>query len=353
MVLNSSTINLIISLLGSSLLITGLTSFYNGFINKPIIFLEQLYIDQKNLLITAHNYGFAKATNFKLDIYCDENIENYDISTSENYTLLQPNSNTLNVFIPLFPEGDGSFANIDLSFSTGNSKCKSVGSTSEQGSQRAYIIQPGEPHIELITNLGPSSLLQIYLIYLGFMIVFVSLLIYTRTKQINEQSRRNKNAFSSKYKILKKVLEIRNHLHKDKLFKETFGIEEIRKEVIIKNFEYIQDFIWLEDFIDVIVNRNKSILNSKEDLTKIERQNKKCFMFANQILENSKWITNEIMKYTPDNEFILKKKVAILISILGGVFGLLGLGFLYIGKFRIGILYLVIGQIDLIIGARL
>ena len=103
------------ALIGSGLLVTTFSSFYNEFFNKPHlnIIVEG---DQANIhrdIITIKNDGRQSATNLGLTIQTPRTFSLIDIfSTAKNTSVTNINSTFFSVHVPLFVQGEGSIIRI-------------------------------------------------------------------------------------------------------------------------------------------------------------------------------------------------------------------------------------------------
>ena len=150
------------ALIGSGLLVTTFTSFYNEFYNKPHINIT-VQGDLRNIhrdIITITNDGRVPATNLVLNIHTPRSFSLIDhFSTSKNMSVTKINSTLMSVEVPLFIQGEGSFIRIVIDVRYTGLLLGGVVSTVDTGSlaQKIGISKGSVIHMvagQVLTNLS-------------------------------------------------------------------------------------------------------------------------------------------------------------------------------------------------------
>jgi hypothetical protein len=110
--LKASGIQIVSSVIGSSLLVFAITTFYSDFLNKPNV--SAMIIPGTNYTsIELTNKGRVPANNLVLTVESPVNITDYEIFSTENWTrMVQEDNFTLVAQFPRLVQGDGSLINI-------------------------------------------------------------------------------------------------------------------------------------------------------------------------------------------------------------------------------------------------
>jgi hypothetical protein len=112
--LKTTGIQIVSSIIGSSLLLFAVTTFYSDFLNKPDVHAKLVHIFN-NTSIELTNNGRVPATNLILTVQSLANDANFKIFTTENFTKILEDNHTLVVKFPRFVHGNGSLIRIEIS----------------------------------------------------------------------------------------------------------------------------------------------------------------------------------------------------------------------------------------------
>ena len=112
--LKASGLQIVSSIIGSSLLVFAITTFYSDFFNKPNV-SARIIPNINSSSIELANNGRVPANNLILTVQSPENIVDYEIFTTENRTIMVEEDNqTLVAKLPRFVHGDGSLISIEI-----------------------------------------------------------------------------------------------------------------------------------------------------------------------------------------------------------------------------------------------
>jgi hypothetical protein len=108
------------SIIGSSLVVFGITTVYNDFYNKPHIRIDitsphNVEKKMSQAIIKVANEGVKPAKNVELTINAPGNIRTPTFLSSENFTISNSsNSNVLKIHIPRLVQGNGSIVKLNI-----------------------------------------------------------------------------------------------------------------------------------------------------------------------------------------------------------------------------------------------
>src|SRR5215208_3694628 len=112
--LKASGIQIVSSIIGSSLLLFAITTFYSDFFNKPNVG-ARIVPNINGTSVELTNNGRVSATNLILTVESPANIADYKIFTTENRTIMvEEDNHTLVAKFPRFVQGDGSLIKIEI-----------------------------------------------------------------------------------------------------------------------------------------------------------------------------------------------------------------------------------------------
>jgi hypothetical protein len=214
----TSGIQIFSTLIGSSLVITGLTSLYNEFYNKPDI---QIHIDETEYqaIVNIKNEGRISAHNLILSVNSSTGISNFNIHSTENYTLIQNGSTTLKIYVPRFSHGQGSLIIMNITYSEHRTAYPmTVYGTYDEGSLSKQDIS----HFA-----GYSTLFELFQqfavtfeVFSLSALAFITPFLYRHLRQKGKRHQKQRATFI--YEVIKEVMEVRGHLQNNLMSKRTF-----------------------------------------------------------------------------------------------------------------------------------
>jgi hypothetical protein len=229
--LKASGIQIVSSIIGSSLLLFAITTFYSDFFNKPNV-TARIVPFTNGTAIELTNNGRVPATNLILTVQSPANISDYEIFTTENRTTMVEDNHTLVAQFPRFVHGDGSFIIIQVSSAEqapdAFNQNYNIYATYDQGSLRifGYQIQ------ELISvPYGPTIALTIAAL-LTFAIPY-----FYRSAKRNRQ-RRNNIVISQ---VAENISYIKEYCKRDLSYFKSSKIHETTAKTIIEIARHIND----------------------------------------------------------------------------------------------------------------
>jgi hypothetical protein len=105
--LKASGIQIVSTIVGSSLLLFAISTFYSDWWNKPLV-APTIITPSYGPAFLLTNYGRVPATNLTLSVHTPANISHYEIISTERWTMKQADNQTLVAQFPRFAQGDGS-----------------------------------------------------------------------------------------------------------------------------------------------------------------------------------------------------------------------------------------------------
>lgn len=111
--LKTSGIQIVSTVIGSSLLLFAITTFYSDFLNKPNV-SARIVPNINGSSIELTNNGRVPATNLILTVESPADIAGYEIFTTENRRIMVEDNHTLVAQFPRFVHGDGSLIKMEI-----------------------------------------------------------------------------------------------------------------------------------------------------------------------------------------------------------------------------------------------
>lgn len=304
--LTSTTVPIIIALIGSgSILITGITGYISS-IDKPNINFEVKENDNQSI-IEITNTGKKPATNLELTLLNKELINQPIIFSTENISKFILNSKSLRMDTHRFVQGDGSF--IRLTLNSTIDQIENMYATYDEGSKVL------SKKITIIDTLFNTFIFigWILVILIGssfFLLTSVGYFLFRKNKRNRDQKQKNKMRH-----VLINMIDFRSFLYTDIKTKKKFEFKDLTwsslNSISILGLNNIKELIIIDDCYMKLKMRNTILESSSigyhdnQNDDTILRYNLMCLYAIQNTLFNIDWDKYKLF----DKKFIDTVKV--------------------------------------------
>lgn len=342
-------IGILPGILGSSILIASFTALANELFNKTHLDISAQLTDNgstDNLQIK--NKGRVAAKDLILKIGFPKTYTLEDSFSTENMS--RPNINLtsglLEAQIPRFATGDGAivileFARVDNSMTSRN---YTVYATYDGGSIKKTFYYPSSVFDRLGFDLRSIRDFNTHIFFWEslFALAIVIFTIPSIHKKIFHKSEDEKEFLS---KITKDIMTKRSNLIINPSSKEIIPDNIWNLTPDAKKHQFlpdIVDFILIDDFYTRLMVRNSEVKSKKQIDYDIRDINKQCIHLGEKALKNIDWKKYEVKVGLEHKIAYKNRKLAPLLA-GAGYFGLPGIGHIYIGRSKRGIIIMITG----------
>jgi hypothetical protein len=290
----STIISIASAVLGSTLILSGITTLFSEFINAPkIIQSEPIEISNTNgISVGLTNEGRAAAKNLYVTVVSNRDV-NYTIFSTENKTILTNDHRTLIAYFPRFIHGEGSVIKIDITpaKNTGtvhlSSQNYSINAVYDQGS----IILPNQEEASTIP-IGMTVLFTI-----AGVIAFCIPYFYTRGKRYRQYRAAD---------LIKEIISYYKEHYESDHGKSDSSIsqETITLSKSIDNFKDLfrhdkgheHDFSKINHFCYILARRNIELQEAKKELEKVKTSGPPTFSENPTLTEKAKKVNASVVE---------------------------------------------------------